>query len=134
VRIIYIPTPGLPHTLGINGHLKQVYEALILNAVESMPNGGTLTIRTYPTAAGPVPAVAGAASSGIMIEFSDTGHGIPPDDLAKVFEPFYTTRSSSSGLSLAISHGIVEQHQGNLSVQSEVGRGTTFCLHLPAAQ
>jgi two-component system NtrC family sensor kinase len=134
VRIMYIPTPGLPHTLGINGHLKQVYEALILNAVESMPNGGTLTIRTYPTTVGPVPAVAGAASSGIMIEFSDTGHGIPPDDLTKVFEPFYTTRSSSSGLSLAISHGIVEQHQGNLSVQSEVGHGTTFRLHLPAAQ
>jgi signal transduction histidine kinase len=69
-----------------------------------------------------------------MIEFSDTGHGIPPDDLAKVFEPFYTTRSSNSGLSLAISYGIVEQHQGKLSVQSEVGHGTTFCLHLPAAQ
>jgi two-component system NtrC family sensor kinase len=132
VRSIYLPTPGLPYTLGINGHLKQVYEALILNAIESMPNGGTLTIRTYPTASGP--ATLGAASAGIMIEFSDTGHGISPDDLAKVFEPFYTTRSSSSGLSLAISYGIVEQHQGKLSVQSEVGQGTTFCLHLPALQ
>jgi two-component system NtrC family sensor kinase len=132
IRIVYIPTPGLPHTLGINGHLKQVYEALILNAIDSMPDGGTLTIRTYATVAEPL--ISSDADSGIMIEFSDTGHGIPPDDLAKVFEPFYTTRSSSSGLSLAISYGIVEQHQGKLSVHSEVGHGTTFCLHLPAVQ
>jgi two-component system NtrC family sensor kinase len=137
VRVIYVPSPGLPHTLGINSHIKQVYETLILNAIQSMPRGGTLTIRTYPDH---VDATANGAASGdvvpdgVVIEFTDTGHGIPPDDLAKVFEPFYTTRMNSSGLSLAISYGVVEQHQGKLTVQSEVGHGTTFWLRLPAAQ
>lgn len=143
VRVICDWHPRLPLVLAIGGHLKQVYLNLILNAVESMPHGGILTIRTYvvnesetPTADPPhaLLTVAGHWQRGlsVVIEFSDTGTGIMPDDLPKVFEPFYTTRIENTGLGLAISYSIVEQHHGELSVSSSVGEGTTFRMCLPA--
>jgi signal transduction histidine kinase/DNA-binding response OmpR family regulator len=135
-----------PLVYAIGNHLKQVYLNLILNVVESMPDGGVLTIRTYVTADAAnqerqsleTTSTVGSAGQrlgpAVVIEFSDTGQGIPPDILPKIFEPFYTTRSTGTGLGLAISYSIIEQHQGDLSVSSVVGQGTTFRIRLPVAQ
>lgn len=134
-----------PLVYAIGNHLKQVYLNLILNAVESMPDGGVLTIRTYVTADAnqerqnlETTSTVGSAGQrlgpAVVIEFSDSGQGISPDILPKIFEPFYTTRSTGTGLGLAISYSIIEQHQGELSVSSVVGQGTTFRIRLPVAQ
>jgi two-component system NtrC family sensor kinase len=160
IQVVFEWNPRPLFVYGISSHLKQVCISLILNAMESMPESGTLTLRTSVTDAtipegemtvgrpifGPVgltvlqdPASAPAdeAEEGtpevIVVEFSDTGRGIPPEDLPKMFEPFYTTRNNSIGLGLAISYGIVEQHNGKITVTSEVGSGTTLRLYLPAA-
>lgn len=138
--------PTVPLVLANGNHLKQVYLNLILNAIESMPEGGMLTVRTYvldesDSQAHMEFAVTSAVGSAghrvigpsVVVEFSDTGQGIPPDELTKVFEPFYTTRSTGTGLGLAISYSIVEQHHGELSVTSVVGQGTTFRIRLPIA-
>ncbi|NJP05675.1 MAG: GAF domain-containing protein [Chloroflexaceae bacterium] len=148
VRVVSDWYAELPPVLAIASHLKQVYLNLILNAIESMPNGGLLTIRTYVSSQSETPddtttslapshvLIAGVPcyphhELAVVIEFSDTGEGIPPEELPRVFEPFYTTRLENSGLGLAISYSIIEQHQGELSVSSAVGKGTTFRLRLP---
>lgn len=127
VRVVRDWSAPLPHVFAIRSHLRQVFSSLIINALESMPNGGTLSIHA---AAQP----AAGAAQGIAIEFSDTGHGIAADDLHKIFEPFYTTKVTGPGLGLAISYTIVQQHGGELRAQSKAGEGTTFVVTLPAAE
>lgn len=133
--------PRLPRVFAISNHLKQVCFNLIFNAVEAMPDGGELHVRAYVAEdsvddAGYV-SVSGAAErmSGpaVVIEIGDTGAGIPPEALPKIFEPFYTTRVKGTGLGLAVSYSIVEQHHGELAVRSTVGQGTTFRVRLPVA-
>lgn len=136
--------PRLPDVFAIGSRLKQACLDLITNAVQSMPNGGTLTIRTYATDGTEYQINAGfefrpTGSAGhqvsgpsVVIEISDTGMGISPESLQKVFEPFYTTRFNATGLGLAISYSIVEQHKGELSVSSTEGSGTTVRMRLPA--
>ncbi len=144
VQLICEWSDNVPRVLAIGNHLKQVFLNLILNAIESMPNGGSLTIRTCTVEkpgvqehTGSVPtSTVGAVGHrvlgpSVLIEFSDTGQGIPPDILPKIFEPFYTTRSTGTGLGLAISYSIIEQHNGELSVHSIYGEGTTFRIRLP---
>lgn len=99
--------------------LKQAMLNLILNAAQAMPQGGALTIQAE---AGPNEA---------MIDFIDTGPGIGGETLARIFEPFYTTRQGGSGLGLPTVRRIVEAHGGRVAVQSEPGRGTKFTLRLP---
>ncbi|NTW04145.1 MAG: histidine kinase, partial [Oscillochloris sp.] len=70
----------------------------------------------------------------VVIEIGDTGEGIPAHDLPKIFEPFYTTRIKGTGLSLALSYSIVEQHHGEIAVRSELGQGTVFRIRLPVAK
>jgi signal transduction histidine kinase len=86
-----------------------------------MPNGGTLTFR------------ASAQTNRVVIEVQDSGHGIASDDLSKIFEPFFTTKEvgKGTGLGLAVCYGIVTEHDGRLSVRSNVGVGTTFSIFLP---
>jgi signal transduction histidine kinase len=102
--------------------LKQVFVNLISNAVQAMPEGGTLTIDT------------GQRNDFVFVRFSDTGAGIPPEVLGKVFDPFVTTRDDGTGLGLTIVHRIVDDHDGHMEVTSEPGVGTTFTVWLPAAQ
>lgn len=145
VRVLRDWCPRLPSVFAIGSRLKQVCLDLVTNAIQAMPNGGTLTIRTYATNgteyqinAGVEFHPTGAAGyqikgPAVVVEISDTGLGIAPDALPKVFEPFYTTRFNASGLGLAISYSIVEQHHGEISVSSTEGQGTTVRLRLPAA-
>jgi signal transduction histidine kinase len=110
-------------------HLKQVFLNLVLNGIDAMPQGGRLRVTTV---ASEMPGRDHSrAIPANRIEFSDTGAGIPPEALARIFEPFYTTKEQGTGLGLAISYGIIEAHNGQISAASEEGQGTTFTLLLP---
>jgi two-component system, NtrC family, sensor kinase len=137
----------LPRVFAVSNHVKQVCFNLIFNAIEAMTDtGGTLTVRSYvvdasnDSTAAAFTTVSGVGANNpvqgpaVVIEISDTGPGIPPHDLPKVFEPFYTTRMKGTGLGLAVSYSIIEQHHGELAVRSELGQGTTFRITLPVAQ
>jgi two-component system NtrC family sensor kinase len=102
--------------------LGQVFLNLIMNAAEAMEQGGTLRIETT------------LSQSFVEIRFRDTGAGIPPEVLAHIFEPFYTTKDEGTGLGLAISYTIIERQGGTMQVDSEVGRGTQFTVRLPQAE
>lgn len=106
---------------GDAGQLQQAIIALATNAVDAMPDGGRLTIS------------ARNEGHNVLVEVSDTGAGIPPEDLPKIFEPFFTTKEvgRGTGLGLAVCYGILTEHGGRLDVQSTVGSGTTFTITLP---
>jgi signal transduction histidine kinase len=120
----------LPPVNGNQGKLQQVLLNLMLNAKDAMHtagNGGTLTLRTF------------ADGSDAIIEIADTGGGIAPDHLHRIFDPFFTTKTNpqpgqhkGTGLGLAVSYGILQEHGGKIKVESEVGQGTTFRLEIPA--
>jgi signal transduction histidine kinase len=104
--------------------MKQVVLNLMLNAIQAMPSGGTLTIASLATTARSTPHV--------ELRVSDTGVGIPEEDLEQLFTPFYTTKGhEGSGLGLLTCHQVVDEHRGTISVESVVGRGTTFVVSLP---
>lgn len=113
--------PDLPLVEVDPARIKQVFLNLISNALQAMPRGGVLVLRTQ---AGP---------HEVRASVTDTGTGIPREHLGRIFEPFFTTRSEAggTGLGLAVSLGIVRQHGGDIEVQSEVGRGSTFTVRLP---
>jgi len=126
--------PRLPDVLVDPGHMLQVVMNLAVNARDAMPNGGTLGIRTATDGA---PASAGDGADGprARLVVSDTGTGIDPKVLPLIFDPFFTTKAQGegSGLGLSTVYGIVKQSGGQIDVQSETGRGTTFVISLPAA-
>lgn len=127
--------------------LKQVFHNLLLNGVQAMPDGGTLTLGTRArtiTAPQQLDRYGGAARlpngaaaqelDVVEVTVRDTGVGMAPEVQARIFDPFYTTKSRGTGLGLAIAHTIVEAHHGTIDVQSAPGKGTTFVLALPAAR
>ena len=103
--------------------MQQAIRNLIGNGIEVMPGGGAVRIRTVMADAGTV-----------MLEIGDTGSGIPPDVLDKIFAPFFTTKARGTGLGLAVVRKVIERHSGRVDVESVVGQGTTFKLFLPVAQ
>lgn len=127
--VVEIPSPSLIVPMD-RDRIKQVLLNLVFNALEAMPGGGRLRLALR--------SVQERLESGAredrfaLFEVADTGQGIPPEDQERVFDPFYTTKHSGTGLGLAVSHRIVEEHRGFLRVESAVGRGTTFSLLLPA--
>jgi PAS domain S-box-containing protein len=110
------------YVLGSASELREVYVNLIVNAVDAMPLGGRLTISCE------------RVNDRLLLRFTDTGLGMTEDVRERIFEPFYTTKGANgTGLGLAVSYGIIERHEGQINVESELGRGTTFELDLPAA-
>jgi len=103
------------------GQLQQAIIALATNAIDAMPDGGTIIFRAF------------LQGNRIVIEIQDTGHGIAPEEVSKIFEPFYTTKEvgKGTGLGLAVCYGIITEHGGRLSVRSNIGAGTTFSMFLP---
>jgi nitrogen fixation/metabolism regulation signal transduction histidine kinase len=99
--------------------LRRVIENLVLNAIDAMPKGGTLTFRTA------------SADRFAIFELSDTGAGLTPEECARLFTPYYTTKQHGTGLGLAIAQSVVSDHQGKISVSSRKGQGTTFHVELP---
>jgi len=114
-------TPQLPPCLVDSRQLKQVFLNLCKNALEAMPTGGTLTVAIRPSVGG----------GGLVIEVTDTGSGILPEDLERIWKPFYSTKASGRGLGLSLSRRVVEQHGGDIHVDSVHGEGTSFCIVLP---
>ncbi len=112
----------LPPVKGLSNLLKQVFLNIIINAVEAMPEGGDLYID----------AGWDDKREELSINFTDTGDGIPIAELANIFDPFYTTKARGTGLGLSISHGIIERHGGRIDVKSDLGKGSTFTVRLPA--
>ena len=121
----------LPLIQGNSDHLKQVFLNLVLNAIESMAESrGILLI-----SAAPAQLQANDQSlPAVQIEFSDTGAGISEHVLSRLFEPFFSTKERGSGLGLSVSHKIIKAHQGYISVESQIGLGTTFTILLPVKQ
>ncbi|MBI5551405.1 MAG: two-component sensor histidine kinase [Desulfobacterales bacterium] len=115
--------PDLPAVFSDPSLLRQVMLNIINNAVDALPKGGKVTIRTSPTEAG----------DSVLIAVSDTGIGIPRENITKIFDPFFTTKpqGKGTGLGLSICHGIIQKLGGAISVDSEVGKGTTFSIKLP---
>jgi signal transduction histidine kinase len=110
---------------GDDAQLQQVFMNLLLNALEAMGANSTLSISTEITA------VAGGARV-LTIKIQDTGMGIAPENLARLFEPFFTTKKNGTGLGLAICQRVAMEHHGVIEVQSEIGKGSTFSISLPA--
>ncbi len=137
IRVELRRAADLPRVFGDRGQLEQVVVNLCLNARDAMPRGGTLCVETELTHVDSrFRETRPWARPGnyVVIRVTDTGIGIAPDQLDHVFEPFYTTKSSGTGLGLATAYGVVKRHGGLLHVRSEVGRGTTFEAFLPAAE
>jgi PAS domain S-box-containing protein len=111
---------SLPSTLGSAAELREVFTNLINNALDAMPQGGSIKIKTYKE------------NSHIFVKIEDTGAGIPEDIRNRIFDPFFTTKGvQSTGLGMSISYGIIHRHKGTIVVNSCEGKGTTFTIKLP---
>jgi PAS domain S-box-containing protein len=121
VQIVRELDPSLPNLMADFDQLHQVCTNLILNAIQAMPQGGKLTLRTS------------VDNGQLKMEVQDTGCGISPENMRKLFTPFFTTKHEVKGvgLGLAISYGIIQRHHGRIEVQSKKGEGTTFTIYLP---
>jgi PAS domain S-box-containing protein len=121
VRKELAPVP--PIVQGIEHKLQQVFLNLFLNARDAMPKGGWLTIVTR------------WERNGAVVEVADTGSGIPAEQLSRIYDPFFTTKAigKGTGLGLSITYGIVQEHGGSITCDSQVGQGTRFTIHLPLA-
>lgn len=126
--------PDLPSINGDSIQLEQVIANLVMNAMDAMPAGGTITITTAIREPGIDPHP--APGSSVVLTVTDTGAGIPREVLDKVFVPFFTTKpeGKGTGLGLAMVYGIVKSHKGEILVQSREGEGTTFEIYLPKAE
>jgi two-component system NtrC family sensor kinase len=120
-------TDNLPLVSGDMGQLQQAVIILAENAIDAMAQGGTLSLRTRLDA---------ETDGAVLVEVSDTGQGIPPEIRERIFDPFFTTKEvgRGTGLGLAVCYGIVTEHGGRITVESTVGRGSTFHISLPATK
>jgi signal transduction histidine kinase len=112
--------PALPAIAADPQLLHRALSNLVLNAMDAMPTGGTLTLRTRATV------------SGVMVEVSDTGSGLSPEECERVFTPYYTSKQHGTGLGLAIVQSVVSDHHGKISVRSAADHGATFLIELPS--
>ena len=128
IQVIKSLQDHLPFIRANKTEIRQLIWNVLMNAIQSMPNGGRVTIETGKD----TPDI--SAGQFLEIKISDNGQGIMEKDLGKIFEPFYTTREKGTGLGLAIVNRIVEGHAGKIKVDSRSGEGTTFTIWLPCLQ
>ncbi len=121
--------PTIPAVYGDANQLEQVFLNIIVNAWHAMPEGGRLTISTSTLEPQSFP-----PAGGVEVRIADTGSGMPAEVLCKIFNPFFTTKEAGkgTGLGLAVSQKIVHEHRGEITAESEVGKGSVFCVRLPA--
>jgi two-component system sensor histidine kinase HydH len=108
--------------------MKQAFLNVIINAMQAMPSGGTLTVKTCRK----IPSGNQQACGQVLIEFKDTGQGIPPDSMDRLFDPFYTTKEAGTGMGLPIVDSIMRSHGGSVNIESASGKGTKVTLLIPA--
>jgi len=116
--------PSLPPALLDREQMKQVILNLLLNALQAMPGGGLLRLSGQVL----------EDNRWIQLSIQDTGVGIPPEDMNKLFDPFFSTKEGGVGLGLSIAHRIIDQHRGKIQMESTPGKGTLFTLWLPISQ
>ena len=123
VSVIKSFEENLPSMKGSGNRLQQVFLNLFLNARDAMPSGGMLEVRTS------------SRNGSVEVEVTDTGTGIPTENMGRIFDPFFTTKATGrgTGLGLSVSYGIVQEHNGRIEVRSTPGKGTSFHLEFPAA-
>ena len=121
IKLVMDLAPGLPNAAADPTLIRRAIENLTLNAMDAMPNGGELTLRTR------------AEGSAVVVEVGDTGEGLTPEECDRLFTPYYTTKKFGTGLGLAIVQSIVSDHHGRIFVHSEKGKGSIFRIELPAA-
>lgn len=126
VQLVVETSPGLLIRAD-SGHLKQVIINLVRNAAEAIPDVGTITLRTRAARA----PLGKRDTDSVILEISDTGKGIPPEAEKRLFDPFFSTKETGTGLGLPIAARIIERHGGMLQYQTRQGRGTTFGVVLP---
>jgi len=114
------------------GQMSQVFHNIIINATQAMPGGGTLTVTAQNEKLCTENTMSLPGGSYVRLSFIDQGCGIPDGDLKRIFDPYFTTKSSGSGLGLATVNSIVGRHGGHIDVNSVPGTGTTFTIHLPS--
>jgi len=125
VKVIKNLGDGLPLVMVDTNKIKQVFTNLLLNALDAMPKGGLLTISSWLT----------DDKTHIEVSFADTGRGITAEQKSKIFDPFFTTKGTKgTGLGLSVSYGIIEQHSGTITVESDVDVGTVFTIRLPVGE
>lgn len=123
VEVVTNFSSNLPMAATNDSRIMQVFVNISLNAIQAMEEGGTLTVCSHDD----------PDKGEVCVSFADTGKGIRPEDREKIWNPFFTSRASGTGLGLSISHAIVEEYGGRITLQSEVGEGTSFTVHLPMA-
>jgi PAS domain S-box-containing protein len=128
IRVVGNLEPSLPEIHGNQGKLQQVFLNLFLNAKDAMPHGGTLTVRTVH-------------DHGVRVHVTDTGTGIAPEHIHHIYDPFFTTKSrphqgatGGTGLGLAVTYGIIQEHAAKIRVESTPGQGTTFTMEFPMSR
>jgi signal transduction histidine kinase len=139
MEVIKTAPSEIIRAIGDPGQLKQVFWNLLINASQAMSDGGNIVIRverereniwrtdlTKP--------LSRKEKEWVKVSITDSGKGISPEEKEKIFEPFYTTKESGTGLGLSIVHKIIEGHRGIIKVDSEMGKGSTFTIYLPAEQ
>jgi two-component system, NtrC family, sensor kinase len=121
-------TDGISPIQGNSGRLQQVFLNLFLNAKDAMPGGGKLTVAT-------------TNGETVSVKVSDTGSGIAPEHIQRIYDPFFTTKTSpkegqsrGTGLGLSVTYGIIQEHAGKIRVESNAGEGTTFALDFPLSR
>ena len=124
VEVVWEDVEELPAVPMVRDRVQQVFLNLVLNAIDAMPEGGTLRVRASHTAQPP----------GVQVSFTDTGPGIEPGEMEQIFEAFHSTKEQGMGLGLFVSRNIVQDHGGWIDVQSDVGKGATFVLWLPTEE
>jgi two-component system NtrC family sensor kinase len=117
---------GMPKLVVVRDHIHQVVLNLLLNAIHASPSGGTVEIHSHPD----------PENGSVCIDVTDSGGGIPEENLSRIFDPFFTTKDpdQGSGLGLMICHRLVTEHAGTIEVRSREGEGTSFCVRLPAGE
>jgi two-component system NtrC family sensor kinase len=124
IKLVQNLAPDLPRVMADGSQFQQVFMNILMNAVQAMEERGAITIVTRR-----------GTPDCVEVAISDTGQGIPPDQIDRIFDPFFTTKASGkgTGLGLSIAYGIVTTHGGSISVRSEVGKGSTFTIRMPIA-
>ncbi|GFO70362.1 hypothetical protein GMLC_39410 [Geomonas limicola] len=123
----------LPQIRGDEGQLIQAFSNIVLNAMQAMPEGGTITVRAEVGSRSCKDPNHGNLATYLSISFTDQGHGIAEADLSKIFDPYFSTKQTNTGLGLASVHSIIYKHGGHLTVESTVGVGSTFTICLPVS-
>jgi two-component system, cell cycle sensor histidine kinase and response regulator CckA len=115
--------------------ISMVFQNILINAQQAMPNGGTITLKAENVLVGAESELEGVSATKpkyVRVSVSDTGSGISTENLSKIFDPYFTTKSRGTGLGLATSYAVIKKHGGRIEVESRVGKGTTFHVYLPA--